>query len=79
MMNRALAAAVVVLSAVSLAAATPPPPPPIQIHRADGPITIDGRLDDPGWKTAARIDTFYETSPADNTPPAAVTDLSAGP
>jgi Domain of unknown function (DUF5916)/Carbohydrate family 9 binding domain-like len=68
---RALVACVV-LCALTLAA-TPPPPPPIQIHRADGPIVIDGRLDDAGWKTAARIDTFYETSPADNTPPAAKT------
>jgi hypothetical protein len=53
---------------VSLTAA-PPPPPPLAIHRAEGPITADGRLDDEGWKTAAKIETFYETSPADNTPP----------
>ena len=72
MNSRALAATFVVLSALTLAA-TPPPPPPIQIHRADAPIVVDGRLDDAGWKTAARIDTFYETSPADNTSPAAKT------
>jgi hypothetical protein len=72
MNSRALAATCVLLSALTLAA-TPPPPPPIQIHRADGPIVVDGRLDDAGWKTAARIDTFYETSPADNTPPAVKT------
>jgi hypothetical protein len=72
MIKRALVATAVVLSAVSLAA-TPPPPPPIQVHRADGPILVDGRLDDAAWKTAAKIDTFYETSPGDNTPPAAKT------
>src|SRR5258706_397160 len=53
----------------SLPARPPPPPPPIQIHRADGPISVDGRLDDAGWQSAAKVDTFYETSPGDNTPP----------
>src|SRR3954447_8100540 len=67
MRNRALVAiaAVICLSTLSLAAATPPQPPPIQIHRADGPISVDGRLDDAGWQTAAKVDTFYETSPGD--------------
>jgi hypothetical protein len=73
MKTRALVAAALSLSALTLFAAAPPPPPPIQIHRAEGPITIDGRLDDAGWKTAAKLDTFYETSPADNTPPAVKT------
>src|SRR5258708_16676067 len=74
MKNRAsIAAAALALSAFSLAAQTRPPPPPIQIHRADGPITVDGRLYDEGWKTAARIDTCYETSPGNNTPPGAKT------
>ncbi|HKS24901.1 MAG TPA: DUF5916 domain-containing protein, partial [Thermoanaerobaculia bacterium] len=45
------------------------PPPPIQIHRAEGAITVDGNLDDPGWKNAAVIDRFYETSPGNNTEP----------
>src|SRR5258708_12224758 len=72
MIKRALVAAIVVLTAFSLAA-TPAPPPPIRVHRAEGPITIDGRIDDAGWQTAAKIDTFYETSPGDNTPPAAKT------
>src|SRR5258708_14203883 len=72
MIKRALVAAIVVLTAFSLAA-TPAPPPPIRVQRAEGPITIDGRIDDAGWQTAAKIDTFYETSPGDNTPPAAKT------
>ncbi len=45
------------------------PAPPIEIHRAAGPITIDGDLSDEGWKGAARVDTWYETQPGDNTPP----------
>jgi hypothetical protein len=51
------------------APAAPPPPPPIHIHRAEGAITVDGNLDDPGWKNAAVIDRFYETSPGNNTEP----------
>jgi len=48
---------------------TPPDPPPIHIHRLEGSITLDGKLDDSGWKTAAVIDHWYETGPSDNTPP----------
>ena len=42
---------------------------PIALHRAEGPIAVDGDLGDAGWRNAARIDTFYETNPADNQPP----------
>jgi len=41
----------------------------IHITRASGPITIDGDLSDPAWRTATRIDKWYETKPADNTEP----------
>src|SRR6185436_937170 len=51
----------------------PPPPPPIHIHRAEGAIAGGGNLDDPGWKNAAAIDRFYETSPGNNTEPKAKT------
>ena len=51
------------------AAAAEPESTPIAIHRAAGPITIDGDLTDEGWKGAARVDTWYETNPGDNTPP----------
>src|SRR5947199_8277867 len=47
----------------------PPPPPPIAIHRTIAPIVVDGDLNDAGWRDAAKIDRFYETSPGDNTPP----------
>lgn len=43
-------------------------PAPLPVHRAAGEITIDGDLADPGWRGAATIDTFYETSPGDNIP-----------
>ncbi len=43
--------------------------PEIRISRAAGEIAVDGELGDPGWQGAARIDTFYETSPGDNVPP----------
>ena len=42
---------------------------PIHISRITAPITIDGRLSDPGWEDATRVTTWYETSPGDNTEP----------
>jgi hypothetical protein len=39
------------------------------IHRAAGPITIDGDLSDPGWQGALKSETWYETNPGDNTEP----------
>ncbi|HZF13291.1 MAG TPA: DUF5916 domain-containing protein [Thermoanaerobaculia bacterium] len=46
--------------------------PRLTIHRAAGPITIDGDLADPGWQDALRVDTFWETKRGENaTPPAA--------
>jgi hypothetical protein len=42
--------------------------PEIRIARAAGPITVDGDLDDPGWRGAMRVDTWYETNPGDNLP-----------
>ena len=42
---------------------------PISIHRAAGPIVVDGDLDDEGWKGASRVDVWYETNPGDNVPP----------
>jgi hypothetical protein len=41
----------------------------IRMHRAAGPIKVDGDLSDPGWKDAAKITTWYETNPGDNTEP----------
>ena len=39
------------------------------ITRAKGPITIDGVLNDEGWRDALRIERWYEINPGDNTEP----------
>ncbi len=49
--------------------AEPGLPPPLAVPRVTGPVTVDGDLGDPGWKGAAVIDTFWETSPGNNVPP----------
>ena len=41
---------------------------PVHITRAQGPITIDADLSDPGWKGATRLETWFETNPGDNLP-----------
>jgi len=41
----------------------------LEIHRISTPITIDGDLNDPAWKTAMPIDKWYETNPGDNVEP----------
>jgi hypothetical protein len=53
------------------AAQAPPAPPQEELHiaRAAGPIEVDGRLGDPGWNGALRVETFYETNPGDNIEP----------
>jgi hypothetical protein len=50
-------------------AVTPGVPPPIPLPRATGPIRMDGDLSDPAWKSAAVIDTFFETVFGDNRAP----------
>ena len=42
--------------------------PPLPLPRISEPITPDGDLSDAGWKQAAVVDRFYETSPGDNLP-----------
>ena len=41
----------------------------IHITRATGPIIIDGDLSDAAWRTAVRVDKWYEKQPGDNTEP----------
>jgi len=41
----------------------------IHITRASGPIIIDGDLSDAAWRTAVRVDKWYEKQPGDNTEP----------
>ena len=50
-------------------AADPKPGPPLSIHRAPGPITLDGDLSDPGWQGAEKITTWFETNVGDNVEP----------
>jgi Domain of unknown function (DUF5916) len=63
------AAALLMLVFPGTAASEDSAPPPLTIARARGPIAVDGDLSDEGWKGAARIDTWFETRPADNVPP----------
>jgi Domain of unknown function (DUF5916)/Carbohydrate family 9 binding domain-like len=61
--------ALALLAAAPAHAAGESIPPPLPVPRAAGLITVDGDLSDPGWKGAAVIETFYETSPGNNVPP----------
>ncbi len=45
------------------------PATPLAIARIKAAITVDGHLDDEGWRDVPPIDTWYETNPGDNTPP----------
>ena len=67
------AAGFVVVLVCAAASAAQDTPPPIEVHRATGPIHVDGDLSDPGWKDAAVIEDFWETQPGDNVPPKVVT------
>jgi hypothetical protein len=49
---------------------SPPPLPSLRIARAAGAIAVDGVLDDAGWASAPKVETWFETNPGDNvTPP----------
>ena len=41
----------------------------LKIARASGPIHVDGDLSDEAWRTATRIEKWYEVQPGDNTDP----------
>ncbi len=43
--------------------------PTLEIHRAEGPIAIDGGLDDVGWRDAARATGFSENFPDEQARP----------
>jgi hypothetical protein len=70
-MPRILSAlACLLISATPAAAQTLHAGAPIAAHRLSGPIAIDGTLNEPAWQDAARVTTWYEVQPSDNTPPA---------
>ncbi len=50
--------------------AAPPVPPPLLLARAAGPVRVDGRLDEPEWDGATRVEAFFETLFGDNREPA---------
>ncbi len=66
---RQTAAVLACLALAASARATTTTEPGHAISRASGPIQVDGRLDEPAWQQALRLETWYETSPGDNTPP----------
>lgn len=67
---RAVVAAIALLAVPVVAAAQSAlAGAPLHITRAAGPIVIDGDLSDPAWRTATRVDQWYETQPGDNVEP----------
>lgn len=46
----------------------PAPPPPLAIPRLEGPIRLDGVLDEPAWQQAVVVEVPFEIQPGDNTP-----------
>jgi hypothetical protein len=72
-MRRAMAtwvlAALAIFSAEPASGQTALSGEPLHINRTSGEIRIDGRLDDDGWRDAARVERWYETNPGDNIEP----------
>lgn len=48
--------------------------PTISALKSTGDFNIDGRLDEPGWRTATHLANFVERYPGDNTEPAVATE-----
>ncbi len=44
------------------------PPPTVSIPRLESAVVIDGRLDEPVWREAARLDGFHQYQPVDGRP-----------
>ena len=55
--------------AAGQAKAPPDLEPPLAMPRITSEIRIDGDLSDPGWKEAAKVETWYETNVGDNIAP----------
>ena len=71
-MNRAALAGLFALCATSTAADPAPSQTPsfpdVQIQRVDSPISVDGQLDEPIWKTAPAITNFTQREPNQGNP-----------
>jgi hypothetical protein len=48
---------------------------PVTVTKLAVPITIDGKVDEEAWKTAAIFKDFYQTSPGDNIEPSKPTEV----
>ena len=64
-----VAALAIATAPVAARAAAPQPGPPLTIHRATGPITLDGELNDPGWQGVPPVTVWFETNVGDNVEP----------
>ena len=65
----AILSLIVVLLPSAAHSATPQPGTPLTIHRAAGPIAIDGDLGDAGWQGVEAVTVWYETRTGDNVEP----------
>src|SRR5262245_5292901 len=71
-MGPARAAVAAALAAVAASPAGAQPAlssPDVHISRTAGDIRIDGDLSDEGWRTATRVEKWYEIEPGDNVEP----------
>jgi len=51
------------------------PPTSLHVTRATGPIKLDGLLDEPAWKDAARVDALLQYTPYSGAVPTEPTDI----
>jgi hypothetical protein len=63
---------------VAVVKSTPVERPPMAVPRFETAPTIDGKLDDDIWTTAAVFKDFYQTQPGDNIAPSRRTEVFAG-
>ncbi len=50
-------------------------PPRLEVPRISGSIELDGDLNDPAWRSAARVTDFTQFLPVDNVPPPVETEV----
>jgi hypothetical protein len=70
-----LALALAALLALPARAPAAAPGEPLRASRATGPITVDGRLDEPGWASAEPYDGFVQLNPEEGRPPSQPTEV----
>ncbi len=69
--NRGVWALIALLTVAATASAAPVET--LSINRLEGEITLDGRLNDPGWDGALEIEEFFEYRKSDNESPPVMT------